>query len=223
MAVTGVLPVEGQRLEVRDSLGRKYLISPVRAPWPPYRKEHELRVTVGAFPMNRENVLSDWNSSRWWNFYHPDHPADQLERAKVYYGAEYTTGAYALEYAYRVSRRFWVGASLSYAGFSHAQYSVASHMVLGRRKEHQVTALFSVRVVWRAWKWGHIYSGAAIGPQWLQARDYDVEWENLLRVGYQATFFGVTYGGRWCCFAEVGVGAHGILVGGIGYRFGADK
>ena len=169
---------------------------------------HEIRLSIGAYPQRVEPETDYY----WYR--------ESFASSKYYSGPTYTAGIYGLEYYYRCSRRWDIGLHFSWA---REYYSLYSNIDGSRLKRHD-TDYFSftptVRFQWKRGKTVHIYSAVGLGVT-LTAESGRKGVEDNPAV--QITPIGVSAGRRLFGFAELGFGAHGVFICGIGYRFNAKK
>ncbi len=116
-----------------------------------------------------------------------------------------------------------VGLTVSYAGRHRKNYDSFDKSVLGHYGEEFITFMPMLRVHWLNGKLYSLYSVVGLGLGVEHDHNCDKKGKNDtyndLLVPGQFTPFGITVGRRLFGFAEVGVGAQGCLICGIGYKF----
>lgn len=182
------------------------------------RLGHELRFGAGAY------------SIPGMGYYYRYDPANRyyssslhgFNLSKSYVGPLYYTGTYSLGYSYRFNRVIGFGLTVSYSGRHGKCYDSFDKSVLGNSGADFITFMPMLRVHWLNGKLYSLYSAVGIGITVEQ------EYEKSFRRNYsftdtmltgQFTPLGITVGRRLFGFAEVGVGAQGCLICGIGYKF----
>ena len=179
------------------------------------RTGHELRIGVGAFsrPGYKEfggGGCMDMVAT-----------SSDLSSAKVYFGNTYYTGAYSVGYVYRFTRLVSFGLTATYAENHSYAYDTFSGERLGSLFDHYISFVPMVRLHWLNRRWVSLYSAVGIGItiDYNRYSVHEVETNNDVNITGQITPLGITVGRRLFGFAEVGYGAQGIIVGGIGYKF----
>ena len=177
----------------------------------PFVPQHEVRLTAGAWPlipyMNRWATCSD-----------RDFEADRPHR-----GALYASGAWSLAYDYRFKRWFDLGLALSYYGEYNRLYSNTDRSFVGHARTHYVSVLPVVRFTWLDRRWVRMYSAAGLGltvERGVYGRDSS--YRDLLPA-FQFTPVGISVGRALFGFAEIGFGAQGTAMIGVGYKFNSRK
>lgn len=171
--------------------------------------EHEFRISVGAFPFF-SNDMGDWD-------YRYDISAG-LEAAKNYRGSTYTTGAVTAAYCYRYLKWIDFGLSVSYTNEHYQLYSNTDNRALRKHSANFISIIPTARFTWFSRRSVRMYSACGLGVTFLTG-DIDKKYTSDAGVGLQLTYFGISAGKRVFGFAELGTGAHGTLIGGVGYRF----
>lgn len=143
--------------------------------------------------------------------------------ARVDLGAELSTGVLAVTYLYRCAKRFEVGVAFSYTGYFREMYALSNWSVVGRLREHYVTVMPFIRIPWLYRKGVRMYFGGGLGYQWASLKDYNGKRRYASFTVGQFTLLGVAIGGRVTGYLEFGCGAMGLLCGGVGYRFNAER
>lgn len=186
----------------------------------PVRLGHELRFGVGAYGIPGYNVnfgCYDYAPMRY--------SASSLavfNSVKLYEGPLYYTGAYSLGYSYRFTRVIGFGLTVSYAGRHGKFYDTFDKSVLGHYGAEFITFMPMLRIHWLNGKFYSLYSafgfGLTVEYEHENANYYDFSYTDTILTG-QFTPLGITVGRRFFGFAEVGIGAQGCLICGLGYKF----
>ncbi len=173
----------------------------------PFTPQHELRLTAGAYPLLPS--MSDWEGCAAGIFH------DRTHRGPVY-----TSGTWSLSYDYRFKKWFDLGLTLSYYGEYSNSYSNRDSSLVGRNRAHAVTVMPMARFTWLNRRWVRMYSSLGLGATFGYGR-FDTEGsrpENAM-IAFQVTPVGISVGRSFFGFAEIGLGAQGALMMGVGYRF----
>ena len=181
---------------------------------PPFVKQHELRLTAGAYPVLLfiNWVGCDGGRDYFYDMYYKCN--------RTYRGAEYTSGAWSLSYDYRFKKWFDLGVVFSYYGIYSKSYDVESEAIVGRNRAHYLTVMPMVRFTWLNREWVRMYSSLGFGATFgFGQRDYNNgPFDNSI-FALQLTPIGISVGRSFFGFAEIGVGAQGALMMGVGYKF----
>jgi len=178
----------------------------------PFVKQHELRLTAGAYP-----VIPFIN----WNCCGDD--IYDYEPA-TYRGAEYTSGAWSLSYDYRFKRWFDLGLVLSHYGIYSKSRDIDNNTLVARNRAHYITIMPMVRFTWLNREWVRMYTSVGLGATFgFGQRDYNNGTFYNSIFAFQLTPIGIAVGRSFFGFAEVGVGAQGALMMGVGYKFKPKK
>ena len=176
----------------------------------PFVRQHELRLTAGAYPLmpylSFENVGCD-----------ADRPAffDRTHRGSIY-----TSGVWTLAYDYRFRKWFDLGLSVSYYGEYCRSYSNLDSSFVGRDRIHAITVMPVARFTWLNRKWVRMYSSLGLGATFgFGCIDRETDCFSDTTVAFQFTPVGISVGRSLFGFAEIGLGAQGALMMGIGYKF----
>ncbi len=173
----------------------------------PFTPQHELRLTAGAYPLLPS--MSDWEGCAAGIFH------DRTHRGPVY-----TSGTWSLSYDYRFKKWFDLGLTLSYYGEYSRSYSNRDSSPVGRNRAHAVTVMPMARFTWLNRRWVRMYSSLGLGATFGYGR-FDTEGsrpENAM-IAFQVTPVGISVGRSFFGFAEIGLGAQGVFMMGIGYKF----
>lgn len=76
-----------------------------------------------------------------------------------------------------------------------------------------------VRFTWLNRRWVRMYTSLGLGATFATGVDYETERFNDDLFAFQFTPIGISVGRSLFGFAEVGVGAQGALMMGVGYKF----
>lgn len=201
-----------QRQIVVDSLGRRYVLKPLPHR-DSFRPQHELRVQYGLLPI--------LGSREWGLFGGCNEDCMPFPEMGVRYGEERSTDAFAVAYNYRITPILEAGGVFSYAGFYRNRYATESGAVTGRYRDHYYTLMATVRLSWLNRPWIRMYSSLSLGAQWERERLYDGEKYGHSGMTGQLSLLGLSVGRRFFGFVEVGFGALGTTIFGVGYRFDA--
>lgn len=134
-------------------------------------------------------------------------------------GPKYATGSITASYYYRFKSWFWLGANLSYTGFTQNYYDSFTKERLGTNTNHVITALPTVRFSYLNKQYVTLYSEFAFGITYNYQKQYSRTVESQVLPAWHTTLIGVSAGKDLYGFAELGSGLRGIAIVGIGYRF----
>ncbi|HBX90539.1 MAG TPA: hypothetical protein DEH06_04365 [Alistipes sp.] len=174
----------------------------------PFTPQHELRLTAGAYP------LMPYTDGRSFDASFP------FISSRTHLGPVYTSGVWSLSYDYRFRRWFDLGLTLGYYGEYSNSYSNRDSSLVGRNRAHAVTVMPMARFTWLNRRWVRMYSSLGLGATFGYGR-FDTEGsrpENAM-IAFQVTPVGISVGRSFFGFAEIGLGAQGALMMGVGYRF----
>lgn len=173
----------------------------------PFVAQHELRLTAGAYP-----ILPFW-IDLGCEGYRP--VLDRTHR-----GALYTSGAWSLSYDYRFRKWLDAGLTLGYYGEYSRSYSNTDASPVGRNRAHAITVMPAVRFTWMNRRWVRMYSSLGVGATFVFGhRDRNTDHFRERNVAFQFTPVGISVGRSLFGFVEIGCGAQGCLMMGIGYKF----
>ncbi|MBP3482734.1 MAG: hypothetical protein J6K28_05000 [Alistipes sp.] len=200
--VQNATPVQGTSL-TQDAL-------PAARKRTPFVRQHELRLTAGAYPVI---PFINWTCCGEDYFY-------DMNYDSTYRGAEYTCGAWSLSYDYRFKKWFDLGLVFSYYGIYSKSYDADNGAFVARNRAHYLTVMPMVRFTWLNREWVRMYSSVGLGATFgFGRRDYDNGPFDDSIFAFQLTPIGIAVGRSFFGFAEVGVGAQGALMIGVGYKF----
>lgn len=182
------------------------------------RLRHDVRMMLGFGPRFEGWGVPEWDEKDWWN------PANELLEAKYsdsFFG-RHCFAALSVAYAYRVSRRIEIGATVSYTGYRNRLVQASDGERKTTHREHYLTVMPVVRLLWFDRPLVRLYSGIEGGPQLAIRRGFfEQSARRELRGAGQFTAAGITVG-RKCFFnAELGIGCRGIVNLGVGWRIAA--
>lgn len=179
----------------------------------PFVPQHELRLTAGAYP-----IIPGSNQLLWWGY------RDEMifSPRNTHHGPVYTSGAWSLSYDYRFKKWFDLGLTLGYYGEYSRSYSNKDFSPVGRNRVHFITVMPVARFTWLNRRWVRMYSAVGLGATFRTGVDFDGE-SDAETIAFQFTPIGISVGRSLFGFAEVGVGAQGVLMMGIGYKFKPKK
>lgn len=186
--------------------------APLQKPKIPFQKQHEVRLSAGAWPTTTDLSLPYF--------------INKIDRTRIYESPTYATGAFTLSYDYRFKRWFDLGLAVSYYGEFNTAYSNIDRSKLGNQEMQFISVMPVIRFTWLNRPLVRMYSSLGIGMTvktesrfaGLQRRHSR---ETVLSA--HATLFGIAVGRALFGYAEVGAGMQGALIAGIGYRFNAQK
>lgn len=203
-------------------------VGPIPQKRPDTFARHDLRLTVGAYPL--------LNGDYYW--FNPCYDYDYFTTCPVYddlhdisytlgsvCGDTKTAGAYSLSYMFSPVKWFSVGAYATYANTNYKHYDRRSGQRIGKTNIDHFLFTPTVRFTYLNRPIVRLYSQVGIGVAHMTengkyddgSRIYEKYDETYLSI--QMTMFGVSVGRRLYGFAEVAVGSIGCLNAGIGYRF----
>lgn len=169
--------------------------------------QHELRLTAGAYP-----ILPFWIDLGC--------DGELPFPNRTHRGPVYTGGAWSLSYDYRFRKWFDLGLTLGYYSEYSRSYSNRDASPVGRNRAHALTVMPAVRFTWMNRRWVRMYSSLGLGATFVFGhRDRNTDCFREGHAAFQFTPVGISVGRSLFGFAEVGVGAQGTLMMGIGYKF----
>lgn len=174
----------------------------------PFVRQHELRLTAGAYPLMPYRLLERFGCD--------DRPA----LYRTHRGPVRTGGVWTLSYDYRFKKWFDLGLALSYYGEYSNSYSNFDSSLASRNRAHAITVMPVARFTWLNRKWVRMYSSFGLGATFgFGHLDYDSYYFEETTFALQFTPVGISVGRSLFGFAEIGVGAQGVLMMGMGYKF----
>ena len=204
IATIVAISASAQNLEPQENSKRNKL---------PFTQQHEVRVSAGVSPMFTISNMYDYVPSP---YYVP----------RIIDGPTYTTGAINLSYAYRFRRWFDLGLLLSYNCEYKRQFSALSGDYLHRKYQHNITFMPTVRFTWLNRKWVRMYSSIGMGVT-IQTQNISgpekLSDNSIYGFACHCSYLGITVGKSLFGFAELGCGAKGFAIFGMGYRFNNPK
>lgn len=176
----------------------------------PFVRQHELRLTAGAYPIIP--------SSHQW-FWLGDWGCSDFACGHTHRGPIYTSGAWSLSYDYRFKKWFDLGLTLGYYGEYSKTYSNKDLSLTSHNRAHFVTVMPLLWFTWLNRKWVRMYTTIGLGATFGTGTDFDGEKFSEDTAAFQFTPIGISVGRSLFGFAEVGLGAQGVLMMGVGYKF----
>ncbi|MDE6569927.1 MAG: hypothetical protein K2K43_04825 [Alistipes sp.] len=171
--------------------------------------QHELRLTAGAYPL-----LPYINT---WHGCDADHPAGF---SRTHRGPVYTSGVWSLAYDYRFRKWFDLGLAFSYYGEYSTSYNNSDFSFAARNRSHAITVMPVARFTWLNRRWVRMYSSLGLGATFAFGElDHNTDYFRETSAALQFTPIGISVGRSLFGFAEIGLGAQGTLMLGIGYQF----
>lgn len=172
---------------------------------------HEFRLSAGVLPLFT-NDLDGWNDPYdfGWGF----------ESTKRYLGPTYTTGALTASYSFRC-KKWDFGLAVSWTHEYCRVHSNLDNSVLRRLSTSFLSVIPTVRFSWFSYRSLRLYSACGMGITFLTGDRNGYTQGSA--VGMQLTYIGISAGKRVFGFAELGTGAHGTLLGGVGFRFNSKS
>lgn len=175
----------------------------------PFVRQHELRLTAGAYPLLP--YINTWCGCA------ADRPA---ALRSTHSGPVYTGGVWSLAYDYRFRKWFDLGLAFSYYGEYGTFYNNSDFSLAARSRSHAVTLMPAARFTWLNRKLVRMYSSLGLGATFgFGELDHDTDYFRETSVALQFTPIGISVGRSLFGFAEIGLGAQGALMLGIGYKF----
>lgn len=176
----------------------------------PFVQQHELRLTAGAYPFMPYQLFERTGCD-----------ADRSALlGRTHRGPIYTSGVWTLAYDYRFRKWFDLGLAVSYYGEYCRSYSNLDSSFVGRDRIHAVTVMPVARFTWLNRKWVRMYSSLGLGATFgFGCLDRGTDCFSATSVALQFTPVGISVGRSLFGFAEIGFGAQGALMMGIGYKF----
>ena len=174
----------------------------------PFVRQHELRLTAGAYPFMPYRLLERFGCD--------DSPA----LGRTHRGPVRTGGVWTLAYDYRFRKWFDLGLTVGYYGEYSSSYRNLDSSLAGRNRAHAVTVMPVARFTWLNRKWVRMYSSLGLGATFgFGHLDYDSYYFEETTLALQFTPVGISVGRSLFGFAEIGFGAQGALMMGVGYKF----
>lgn len=186
--------------------------APLQKPKIPFQKQHEVRLSAGAWPTTTDLSLPYF--------------INKIDRTRIYESPTYATGAFTLSYDYRFKRWFDLGVALGYYGEFGSTYSNVDNSKIGNNSSQYISIMPVVRFTWLNRPWVRMYSSLGVGMVVKTGSTYSgLKQYRFNETGWCAQFspFGISVGRALFGYAEVGVGMHGALIVGIGYKFNSQK
>lgn len=189
---------------------------PAAAPLPkpkiPFQKQHEVRLSAGAWP-----TITDISQPYFIN---------NIDRTRIYESPTYATGAFTLSYDFRFMKWFDLGLAVSYYGEFNTAYSNIDRSKLGNQAMQFISVMPVVRFTWLNRPLVRMYSSLGLGMLVKTGNSFSgLHQYNFRETEWSAQFspFGIAVGRALFGYVEVGIGMHGTLIAGIGYRFNSQK
>ena len=179
---------------------------------------HEIRFEISD-PLGIHFLTIRNESSIWEDFMSDSPPPPAIATAFR------STPVFSLNYHYRLTKWFWIGAMMNYAYYKdHTDYT---NQLYNDRWMHCITLMPELRFSYLNRPHVTLYSAMAVGttlfadhenPSW---KEYDGQWWKLfIYPTFQLTAFGIRAGGDHLFGTfEAGCGIKGIVSAGIGYTF----
>lgn len=175
-----------------------------------FRKDHEIRVGVGAFPFSWWGYESGIFSDCCWDDWRS--PIIDLEDNHAD-GDLYIAGSFFAGYHVQMLKWLQLGLAVSHTRFWREHPG-------GRQKSSYTTVMPVVNFTWVNRGIVKLYSGIGVGLDFISERNPQLEdYASSVDAGFQLTFVGLTVGRRLFGFTEFGMGNHGFFTIGMGYRF----
>ncbi len=178
-------------------------------------------------PFTKHEFMFSIGDPFWWNigtnFFNYHYLYDQSWlRPDQYTKWDITLPSFTVSYLYRPLKWLWVGANISYSGYSEKICDLITNEKLGNKSSHAIALSPYIRFSYFNREKVNLYSGIGIGIYTL-FQSNPIPPHPPLRfstnIAYQLTFFGVTFGKKLVGSAELGFGYKGIFNMGIGYHF----
>lgn len=210
-------PVCGWDNQIEDATGRHYRLLPVKGlPGP----RHALSLEVGALPAcGIRSIVPETGCDESFYGYPGSFPGER----RYYSGPLRMSGAVSAVYTYRARRWLEVGGSVTYAGFYRNFMHASDRRVAFRQREHYLALMPVLRFSWFNSRTVRLYSTFQLGWQLGFEKYSSDRFDTFHYAAIQVTPLGISVGRRIFGYAEIGIGMRGVLVGGIGYRFGNTK
>lgn len=183
-------------------------------PHPQPLRQHEFRIMVGAYPAMSN--ISTINYNPWF-----PSTLSEFEATKSYTGSTFTIGGYSASYAFRLHKWVDFGAAIT---FSHSYFNTYSNLTAAVQNHYFtncVSIVPMVRFTWLNRPLVRLYSSVGLGIALTSSNRLDIDSSD--RVTGQFTPIGICVGRALFGFAEVGYGAQGALIVGLGYSFNGKK
>ena len=180
-------------------------------------KSHYVNLSIGDATM-ASLIYGNTSLFYYYNYDAPYYDSNLFD-PDYKFGPKYTTGSITASYYYRFKSWFWLGANLSYTGFTQNYYDAFSKEKLGTNINHAITALPTVRFSYLNKQYVTLYSEVSLGLTYNFQKEYNKVVESQFLPAWQTTFIGISAGKNVYGFAELGLGLRGIAIVGIGYRF----
>lgn len=207
-------PVRGWDNQIEDNKGRRYRLLPVKGLAGP---RHALSLEAGALPAcGTRSIIPVTGCDESFYGYPGSFPGER----RFYPGPLRVSGAVSAVYVYRVRRWLEVGGSITYAGFYRNFMHASDRSVAIRQREHYFTLMPVLRFSWLNSRTVRFYSTFQLGWQVGFEKYSSDRYDTYHYAAIQVTPLGISVGRRIFGYAEFGIGMRGVLVGGIGYRFG---
>ena len=158
------------------------------------------------------------------DYYHQPTAADWF--GPDLYKCVFWTPNISVGYKYRLTKWFWIGATVSYTGLFDVYYDRVTNEKVSTQSDHIITVMPSVRFSWINKKYVTLYSGLSLGYA-LDIFQHKSKTDPYIGCGhgalFQLTAVGIHVGRKWYGFTEIGFGIQGFIQAGFGYNFNSQK
>lgn len=176
-------------------------------------RKHEFRLSVGAYP----TIPTPFDNYGWVE----RSMNNEFQATKEFLGSTFTHGGYTASYAYRLRKWIDFGVGVTFANEYFNTYSNLNTNRQNRYSTDAVSIVPTVRFSWLNREWVRLYSSVGVGITFISSNRKDID---LSPMGNgQIIPIGISVGRSLFGFAEVGYGAQGALIIGIGYSFNGQK
>ncbi|MBR6064789.1 MAG: hypothetical protein IKP54_11625 [Bacteroidales bacterium] len=191
--------------------------------WKQQLQRHDIQIGIG------DPLLPAFVTGQIFGHGRPDY-YEQLPAVNWFGDDSYKwracTPAISISYKYRLTKWFWLGATLSYTCFLENRYDRVTNVKTSSERDHIISIMPSVRFSWLNKKYVTLYSGLSLGyaVDIIQYKSQTEKYSTAEHgVGFQLTAVGVHVGRKWYGFTEIGIGMQGFIQAGFGCNFNSKK
>lgn len=195
-----------------------------------FKPQHEFRVGIGAFNSLPYSSFDGYYDDYYWG--NGGFTSDNYEKSLYSYDSRITSGAISVAYSYNALYWLSVGASFTYAGVYQNQYDRITTQKVGKKDSHNFMLIPTARFTYLQRPFVRLYSALGVGLGLSRTNESNRDTNYIPRNDYvdggwyvpvQFTFFGMSIGHKLFGYTELGAGAKGVFIIGMGYKFNAEN
>lgn len=167
----------------------------------------------------------DWDVVDWddQNLSNPAYEVLHSKYSNSFFG-RHCLGALSVQYAFCITERWEISASSTYSRFSDRLNPAPDGLESKKLREHYLSLMPGIRYSWIRNRRFRLYSAVEAGGQIAMRRGFfDDDYRTELRGTGQFTLVGITVGRNFFFCSELGVGCRGVVLVGMGWRFGSKN